>query len=255
MQSIGDQRLSHGLEVVASGTGAPGAAVASSSDQHKPRTPPPDLPSLLLESRIVYLGMPLVSAVTELIVAELLYLQYRDQRKPMFLYINSTGCTRADGETVGFETEGMAIFDTMSYVKNDIHTVGVGVAIGQACMLLSAGTKGKRFMLPHATAMLHQPRVPPTGARQATEVQIKWKEVLAEKKDFVSIMSRTTGQPPEKLDRDMQRPLYMQPLDALEYGIIDGIVQSQSEANLIDAVKTGADYVKEAGLRVVTRPQ
>jgi len=86
-------------------------------------------------------------------------------------------------------------------------------------------------------------------------VQIKWKEVLAEKKDFVSIMSRTTGQPPEKLDRDMQRPLYMQPLDALEYGIIDGIVQSQSEANLIDAVKTGADYVKEAGLRVVTRPQ
>ena len=85
----------------------------------------------------------------------------------MFLYINSTGCTRADGETVGFETEGMAIFDTMSYVKNDIHTVGVGVAIGQACMLLSAGTKGKRFMLPHATAMLHQPRVPPTGARQA----------------------------------------------------------------------------------------
>lgn len=241
----------------------------------------------------------------------------------MFIYINSTGCTRADGETVGFETEGMAIFDTMSYVKNEINTVGVGVAIGQACMLLSAGTKGKRFMLPHATAMLHQPRVPPTGARQvsarpalqgrtvspsdsaalavtllprpceplslirrtlstlhrsfsarpslrsslvttlssvdawlqATEVEIKWREVLAEKQDFLSIMSRTTGQPTEKLDRDMQRPLYMQPLDALEYGIIDGIVKSQSEKNLIDSVRTGADYDRDAGLRVVQQPQ
>ena len=101
------------------GSGAPGEAAASpgGGDQHKAATPPPDLPSLLLESRIVYLGMPLVSAVTELIVAELLYLQYRDASKDLFMYINSTGTTRADGETVGFETEGMAILDTMCYMK------------------------------------------------------------------------------------------------------------------------------------------
>lgn len=88
--------------------------------------------------------MPLVPAVTELLVAELLYLQFVDSTKPIFLYINSTGTSRADGETVGFETEAFAVYDTMQYVKPEIHTVCVGVAIGQACMLLSAGAEGKR---------------------------------------------------------------------------------------------------------------
>ena len=113
----------------------------SGADADKARTPAPDLPSLLLENRIVYLGMPLVPAVTELIIAELLYLQYRDRNKPIFMYINSTGCARADGETVGFETEGTAIYDTMQYIKNEIPTIGVGLAFGQACMILSAGQK------------------------------------------------------------------------------------------------------------------
>eukprot|EP01025_Chloroclados_australasicus_P033024 TRINITY_DN3355_c0_g1_i3.p2 TRINITY_DN3355_c0_g1~~TRINITY_DN3355_c0_g1_i3.p2 ORF type:complete len:142 (-),score=20.66 TRINITY_DN3355_c0_g1_i3:150-575(-) len=138
----------------------------------------------------------------------------------------------------------------MRYVKNDIYTVGVGVAIGQACMLLSAGTKGKRFMLPHATAMLLQPRVPPTGQRQAIEVHIKWKEVLAQKQAFLEIMSKTTGHSPEKLDKDMQRPLYMQPIDALEYGIIDKIVKPEKEMDvgLVDQVKSAEQWDKEAGL-------
>ena len=110
---------------------------ATGFDEHRPMTPPPDLPSLMLDSRIIYLGMPvippphllskekpcgcvqLVSAVTELIVAELIYLQYKDATKPVYLYINSSGTTRADGEVVGFETEGMAIYDTMQYVKNE----------------------------------------------------------------------------------------------------------------------------------------
>lgn len=225
--------------------GAP-AAAASAGDDHKPRTPPPDLPSLLLDSRIVYLGMPLVPAVTELIIAEMLYLQHKDRVKPMYLYINSTGTTRADGETVGFETEGTAIYDTMCFVKNEVHTVGVGVAIGQSCMLLSAGEKGKRFMLEHATAMLHQPRVPPTGQRQAIEIQIKWREVLAQKQNLLNILSRTTGHSPEKLDKDMQRPLYMQPKDALAYGIIDGVVTP--EKKIIDDVKSADQWDKEAGL-------
>jgi ATP-dependent Clp protease protease subunit len=236
--------------VASSGAGA--AAERGSFDEHKAKSPPPDLPSLMLDARIVYLGMPLVSAVTELIIAELLYLQYRDRTKPMNLYINSTGTTRADGESVGFETEGTAIFDTMSYVGNEIHTVGVGVAIGQSCMLLSAGTKGKRFMLPHATAMLHQPRVPPTGQRQAVEIAIKWREVLAQKTAFLKILEKTTGHTTEKLDKDMQRPLYMRPLDAIEYGVIDRLVPPQRELEIIDQIKSPDAYDKEAGL--VARP-
>lgn len=232
------------LDVQARG-GAP-AAAASAFDDHKPRTPPPDLPSLLLDSRIVYLGMPLVPAVTELIIAEMLYLQSKDRVKPIYLYINSTGTTRADGETVGFETEGTAIYDTMCFIKNEVHTVGVGVAIGQSCMLLSAGEKGKRFMLEHATAMLHQPRVPPTGQRQAIEIQIKWREVLAQKQNMLNILSRTTGHSPEKLDKDMQRPLYMQPADALAYGVIDGVVTPEKQ--IIDNVKSADQWDKEAGL-------
>mmetsp|Transcript_2235 Transcript_2235/g.8312 ORF Transcript_2235/g.8312 Transcript_2235/m.8312 type:complete len:152 (+) Transcript_2235:314-769(+) len=92
----------------------------TSYNEHKPKTPPPDLPSLLLDSRIIYIGMPLVPAVTELIVSELLYLQYTDQSKPCYIYINSTGCTRADGEVVGFETEATAIYDTMKYIGNEV---------------------------------------------------------------------------------------------------------------------------------------
>ena len=160
-------------------------------------------------------------------MAELMYLQYLDPKKQIQLYINSTGTTRADGETVGFETEGTAIFDTMKYIGNEIATVGVGVAIGQACMLLSAGNKGKRYMLPHATAMLQQPRLPPTGQRQAVEVAIRWREVLVQKMQFLAILNKTTGHSIAKLDYDLQRPLYMQPLDAIEYGVIDKIVHPQ----------------------------
>lgn len=163
-------------------------------------------------------------AVTELIVAELLYMQYTDAKKPVYLYVNSTGCTRADGETVGFETEATAIFDTMNYISAPVYTVGIGVAIGQACMILSAGEKGHRYMMPHATAMLHQPRIPSTGQRQAIELYIKWREVLSQKRAMLDILSHTTGHSKEKLDKDMARPLYMQPADALAYGVIDKIM-------------------------------
>ena len=168
-----------------------------------------------------------------------MYLQYLDAKKLIYMYINSTGTTRADGETVGFETEATAIYDTMNFVANDIATVGVGVALGQACMLLSAGKKGKRFMLPHATAMLQQPRLPPTGQRQAIEVEIRWREVLAQKKAFLGILHRTTGHSVEKLDADLQRPLYMQPKDAIEYGVVDGIVEPQKSIVGEDVGKGG----------------
>jgi len=218
----------------------------SGYDEHKPKTPPPDLPSLLLDSRIVYIGMPLVPAVTELIVSELLYMQYTDPNKACYIYLNSTGCSRADGEVVGFETEATAIYDTMKYIGNEIYTVGTGVAIGQACVLLSAGDKGKRFMTPHATAMLHQPRIPSTGQQQTTELSIKWKEVLTQKKAMLNILSSTTGHSTEKIDKDIQRPLYMSAQDAIEYGIIDKIIQKDS--NAIDKVMNVEEWDRTAGL-------
>lgn len=188
------------------------------------RTPPPDLPSLLLNERIVYLGMPLVSAVTELLIAQLLYLQYSDPDKPIKIYINSTGTSRYDGEPVGFETEAFAICDTMSYIKPPIHTICIGSAMGMAAMLLSAGTKGCRASLPNASIVLHQPKAYARG--QATDIQIRAQEVLANKKTMLDILSRNTGQSPEKITKDMDRMLYMSPERAKEYGLIDRVLEA-----------------------------
>jgi ATP-dependent Clp protease protease subunit len=145
------------------------------------RTPPPDLPSLLLKERIVYLGLPLFSDddakrqmgidVTELIIAQLLYLEFDNPEKPIFFYINSTGTSWYSGDAIGFETEAFAIADTLRYVKPPVHTICIGQAMGTAAMILSAGTKGHRAALPHASIVLHQPR---SGARgQATDIQIR----------------------------------------------------------------------------------
>jgi ATP-dependent Clp protease protease subunit len=188
------------------------------------RTPPPDLPSLLLNERIVYLGMPLVPAVTELIIAELLFLQYQDPDKPIKIYINSTGTSRYDGEPVGFETEAFAICDTMNYIKPPIHTICLGSAMGMAAMLLSAGTKGCRASLPNASIVLHQPKSYARG--QATDIQIRAKEVLANKATMLDILSRNTGQTPEKITKDMDRMLYLTPQQAKEYGLIDRVLES-----------------------------
>ncbi len=191
------------------------------------RTPPPDLPSLLLKERIVYLGMPLVPAVTELIIAELLYLQYEDPEKPIKIYINSTGTSSYSGEPIGFETEAFAICDTMNYIKPPIHTICIGSAMGMAAMLLSAGTKGCRASLPNATIVLHQPKSYARG--QATDIQIRAKEVLANKVTMLSILSRNTGQLIEKIEKDMDRLFYMTPEQAKEYGLIDRVLESESE--------------------------
>ena len=109
--------------------------------------PPPDMPSLLLSNRIVYLGTPIASQVTELIISELLYLQNESQEKPVLIYINSPGTTTEDGRPTGFESEAFAIYDTMNYCKAPVHTVLVGKAYGLAAMLLAAGVKGKRSAL------------------------------------------------------------------------------------------------------------
>jgi ATP-dependent Clp protease, protease subunit len=201
------------------------------------RSPPPDLPSLLLKERIIYLGLPLVSPdeykdqigvdVTELIIAQLLFLQFDDPEKPIYMYINSTGTSWYGGDSIGFETEAFAICDTMNYIKPPVHTICIGQAMGTAAMILSAGTKGSRASLPHATIILHQAR---QGARgQATDIQIRAKEVLENKKAVLEIFARNTGQALEKLSKDTDRMLYMTPQDAKEYGLIDKVLESTKD--------------------------
>lgn len=225
---------------------------SSGYNEHRPRRPPPDLPSLLLNSRIVYIGMPLVPAVTELVIAELLYLQYSDPRQPIYVYINSTGTSRADGETVGLETEGFAIYDTFRNVKNQIQTVAVGAAIGQACLLLAAGDKGMRYMMPHATAMIQQPRLPSTGQMSAIDVHIRAKELINNRDTLVSLLAKHTGNPVEKVAKVMERPFYMNPKKAVDFGVADKILWRGQEA-MAETMKA-EDWDKGAGIRVVERP-
>lgn len=169
--------------------------------------------------------MPLVPAVTELMVAELLYLEKQGGTLPIEMMINSSGTTRQDGEILAFDSEGIAVTSTMGFVRNPISTVNMGLCAGWAAVVLAFGKKGWRKSLPHSLAMIQQPRVPPTGQRQAVEVHIKWREVLDFKRELLRMLSIGTGWDVEKLDKDMQRPLYMRPRDALEYGIIDEIIQ------------------------------
>jgi ATP-dependent Clp protease protease subunit len=173
--------------------------------------------------------MPLVPAVTELIVAELLYLQSDDPEKPIKIYINSTGTSGYSGEPIGFETEAFAIFDTIKYIKPPIHTICIGSAMGMAAMLLSAGTKGCRASLPHSNIILHQPKSYAQG--QATDIQIRAKEVLVNKTAMVDILAQTTGQPAEKITKDMDRLFYMTPYQAKEYGLIDRVFEKEELAN------------------------
>ncbi|CAM8940058.1 unnamed protein product [Rhodiola kirilowii] len=183
--------------------------------------PPPDLASYLYKNRIVYLGMSLVPSVTELILAEFLYLQYEDETKPIYLYINSTGTTKG-GEKLGYETEALAIYDVMRYVKPPIFTLCVGNAWGEAALLLAAGAKGNRSALPSSTIMIKQPIARFQG--QATDVELARKEVTNVKAELVKLFSRHTGKSIEQIEADIRRPKYFSPSEAVEYGIIDKVV-------------------------------
>lgn len=201
------------------------------------RTPPPDLESLLLKERIVYLGLPLYSSddikrqvgidVTELIIAQLLYLQFDDPDKPIYFYINSTGTSWYGGDAIGFETEAFAICDTINYIKPAVHTICIGQAMGTAAMILSAGTKGCRASLPNTTIVLNQAK---TGARgQATDIQIRAKEVLDNKRTMLEILAKNTGQSMEKISKDTDRMFYLTPQQAQEYGLIDRVLKSRKD--------------------------
>ncbi|KAI9089222.1 hypothetical protein K1719_029501 [Acacia pycnantha] len=186
--------------------------------------PPPDLASYLFKNRIVYLGMCLVPAVTELMMAEFLYLQYEDEEKPIYMYINSTGTTKG-GEKLGYETEAFAIYDAMRYVKAPIYTLCVGNAWGEAALLLAAGVKGNRSALPSSTIMIRQPIARVQG--QATDVDNARKQMRAVKKDLVKLYARHIGKSTEQIEADILRPKYFSPSEAVEYGIIDKVLYNE----------------------------
>ncbi|MDY6781095.1 MAG: ATP-dependent Clp protease proteolytic subunit [Cyanobacteriota bacterium] len=187
------------------------------------RKPPPDLSSLMLKERIVYLGMPLAPQVAELIMAELLYLQYDDPEKPIKIYINSPG------EYPGLETSAFAICDTMNYIKPPIHTICIGAALGMAATILSCGTKGYRLSLPHARIVLNDTSGSTSGRSQASDIQIRAKEVLTIRQITIDLLAKQTGQTPEKIRKDIDRPFYMDPVEAKEYGLIDRVLESEAD--------------------------
>ncbi|OIV94090.1 hypothetical protein TanjilG_05470 [Lupinus angustifolius] len=168
--------------------------------------------------------MSLVPSVTELILAEFLYLQYEDAEKPIYLYINSTGTTKG-GEKLGYETEAFAIYDVMRYVKPPIFTLCVGNAWGEAALLLAAGAKGNRSALPSSTIMIRQPIGRFQG--QATDVNLARREVNNVKTELVNLYAKHMEKTPEQIEADIQRPKYFSPSEAVEYGIIDKVIYNE----------------------------
>ncbi|CAK8562672.1 unnamed protein product [Lathyrus sativus] len=191
---------------------------------HAREQPPPDLASYLFKNRIVYLGMSLVPAVTELMVAEFLHLQSEDEKQPIYMYINSTGTTKGD-KKLGYETEALAIYDIMRHVKPPIFTLCVGNAWGEAALLLASGAKGNRSALPSSTIMIREPIARFQG--QATDVNLARKEITRVKKELVKLLARHTEKTTEQIEADVRRPKYFSPSEAIEYGIIDKVLYNE----------------------------
>jgi ATP-dependent Clp protease protease subunit len=181
-----------------------------------------DIFSRLLKDRIVFLGDDVNEHTANLIVAQILFLENQDPNKDIILYINSPG---------GSVYDALAIYDTMQFVKSDIQTVGIGVQASAAAFLLSSGTKGKRFLLPHATVMIHQPS---SGTRgKVTDQEIDLRESLRVKKLLEEIMARNTDQKPDKIHRDMERDFWMTAEEAKTYGVVDKVIDSRKLADTI----------------------
>ena len=180
-----------------------------------------DIYSRLLKDRIVFLGTPIDDDVANVIIAQLLFLESEDPDKDINLYINSPG---------GSVSAGMAIYDTMQYVKPPVSTICMGQAASMGALLLCAGAKGKRYALPHARVMIHQVLGGAQG--QASDIEIHAKEILRLKAKMNEIMAKHTGQPFEKINRDMERNNYMSADEAKSYGIIDEVISGTKLAAL-----------------------
>ncbi len=179
-----------------------------------------DIYSRLLKDRIIFLGTPVDEHTANLIVAQLLFLDNEDPNKDIFLYVNSPG---------GSVYDALAIYDTMQFVKSDVQTVGIGVQASAAAFLLSSGAKGKRYILPHATVMIHQPS---SGTRgKVTDQEIDLRESLRVKKLLEEIMSKNTGQKITQIHNDMERDRWMTAEEARKYGLVDAIISNPPTAS------------------------
>ena len=174
-----------------------------------------DIYSLLLKERIVFLGTPIDDQISNLIVAQLLYLNHEDPEKEIQMYINSPG---------GQIYAGLAIYDTMQMISNPVSTVAVGVTASFGTVLLAAGSKGRRFALPHATIHMHQPLGGAQG--QATDIEIQARQILHLKELLNGIMAKHTGQSIEVIERDTDRDFYMSAEQAVEYGLVDKVLEA-----------------------------
>lgn len=187
-----------------------------------------DIYSRLLKDRIIFLGTPIDDQVANLVIAQMFFLQMEDPKKDIQLYINSPG---------GVVTGGMAIYDTMNFLQCDIVTYCVGMAASMSTVLLSAGTKGKRFALPNSRVMIHQPSGGAGG--QAADISIAAKEILRWRKTLNETIARHTGKTPEQIEKDSDRDYYLSAHEAKDYGLVDHVVESTKEAQNL-SVQTAA---------------
>jgi len=175
-----------------------------------------DIFSRLLKDRIIFLGTPITDEIANLIIAQMLFLESEDPDKDINLYINSPG---------GYVSSGLAIYDTMRFIKPDVSTTCVGQATSMGALLLTAGTREKRYALPHSRIMLHQPLGGFRG--QAADIAIHAKEMIRIKKEINQIFSECCGQPVERIEKDSEREFFMSASQACEYGLIDRIIESK----------------------------
>ena len=190
-----------------------------------------DIYSRLLKERIIFIGTPIDDQVANLIIAQLLFLQSEDPEKDIAVYINTPG---------GQVSAGLAIYDTMQYIRPAVSTICIGMAYSMGAVLLAGGSAGRRYSLPHANILIHQPWGGMQG--QASDIQIHAKEILRTREVLNSILANHTGQPVERVQQDTERDFFMTPEQAKAYGLIDDIIQSPDKV----AVGVGADG-KEAG--------
>jgi ATP-dependent Clp protease protease subunit len=179
-----------------------------------------DIYSRLLKERIIFIGTPIDDNIASLVIAQLLFLQSEDPKKEINIYINSPG---------GSISAGLAIYDTMQFTQPDIVTIAMGMAASMAQVLLTAGTKGKRFALPNAKILMHQPMGGTQG--QATDIEIYTREMLRIRSSLFDIIAEHTGKSAEQIRKDADRDFYMSAEEALEYGIIDKILKRSDEIN------------------------
>ncbi|PON19301.1 ATP-dependent Clp endopeptidase, proteolytic subunit ClpP [Candidatus Entotheonella serta] len=188
-----------------------------------------DIYSRLLKDRIIFLGTPINDAVANLIIAQLLFLEAEDPEQDISFYINSPG---------GSVTAGLAIYDTMQYIRPDVSTICIGLAASAGALLLASGSENKRFTLPHSTIMIHQPLGGVQG--QASDIEIHAREIIRMKSVLNDILVSHTGQPLEKLQEDTERDRFLTAEEAKEYGLIDQVITSRDAARVAVAT-AGAD--------------